>query len=143
MLEVLVALAIFALAAITLGATYVNVLTAYSVVNRTEAHDEEIRFARAQLLAEPDRVKAEEGADFEAQGGKRVIWRAKIETSSVADVFVVTFTCEISETNAKVPMKPVTETFMLLRPTWSDGVDTARLRQEAKDRIIELRQKRK
>ena len=142
LLEVLVALAIFALAAVTLGSTYVNVLNAYSVVNRVEAHDEEIRFARAQLLAEPDRIKAEEGGDFEAANGGRVTWRAEIVTSGTADVFAVTFTCEVAEINAKTPMKPVRETFMVLRPTWSDGVEAAKLRQDAKDRIIELRQKK-
>ncbi len=141
LLEVLIALAVFALSAIVLGATYVNVLNAYHVVNRTDAHEEEIRFARAQLLAEPDRKKAEEGGDFEAAKGGRVSWRAKIETSSTADVFQVTFTCEVAETNAKTPSGPVTQTFMLLRPTWSEGIDMSKLRQDAKDRIIALKPK--
>jgi len=30
---------------------------------------------------------------------------------------------------------------MLLRPTWSEGIDTSKLRQAAKDRIVELRKK--
>ena len=30
---------------------------------------------------------------------------------------------------------------MLLRPTWSEGLDMTKLRQEAKDRIVELRRK--
>jgi general secretion pathway protein I len=141
LLEVLVALAIFALAAITLGATYLNVLNAYHVVNRADTHDEEIRFARAQLMAEPDRKKAEEGGDFEAAAGGHVTWRAKIESSATADVFEVTFTCDVAERNAKVPSGPVVETFMLLRPTWSEGIDMTKLRQTAKDRIIELRRK--
>jgi len=141
LLEVLIALAIFALSAIVLGATYVNILQAYHLANRTDTHAEEIRFARAQLMAEPDRAKAEDGGDFEADGGGRVNWRAKIETSSTADVFLVTFTCEVAETNAKTPSGPVTETFMLLRPTWSQGLDMTKLRQQAKDRILELGKK--
>ncbi|MEO7598289.1 MAG: prepilin-type N-terminal cleavage/methylation domain-containing protein [Opitutus sp.] len=141
LLEVLVALSIFALAAVTLGATYVNVLNAYHVVNRTDAHNEEVRFARAQLTSEPDRTKAEQGGDFEASGGGRVAWRATIEPSTIADVFVVTFTCEIAEMNAKLPSRPVNESFMLLRPTWSEGLDMAKLRQNSKDRIAEMRKK--
>jgi general secretion pathway protein I len=141
LLEVLVALAIFALAAVVLGSTYLNVLNAYHFANATDTRDEEVRFARAQLMAEPDRQKAEEGGDFEASGGGRVSWHAKIETSNTADVFEVTFTCEVAETDAKKTNRPVVETFMLLRPTWSQGLDMTKLRQQAKDRIVELRRK--
>lgn len=147
LLEVLVALAVFALAAVVLGATYVNILNAYRAVDRGDARDEEIRFARALLLAEPDRTKAEDGGDFESPSGSRVSWRAEIEPSSTADVFQVTFRCEVSETNppeprrGREPQRPTTETFMVLRPTWSEGLDMTKLRQDAKDRIVELRQK--
>ena len=141
LLEVLIALAIFAVAAVVLGATYVNILNAYHVVNKDDTRVEEIRFARSLLLQEPDRTKAEEGGDFEAASGGRVTWRAEIEPSSTADVFKVTFTCEVSEINAAEPSRPTTETFMLLRPTWSEGLDMTKLRQEAKDRIVELRRK--
>lgn len=141
LLEVLVALSIFALAAVTLGATYVNVLNAYHVVNRTDAHREEVRFARAQLMSEPDRTKAEQGGDFDASTIGHVTWRAVIEPSTIADVFTVTFTCEIAETNPKQPSRPVKESFMLLRPTWSEGLDMTKLRQNSKDRIAEMRKK--
>ena len=142
LLEVVVALAIFALAAVVLGSTYLNVLNAYHFANTTDTRDEEVRFARAQLMAEPDRQKAEDGGDFEASGGGRVSWRAKIEPSNTADVFEVTFTCEVAETDAKKTNRPVVETFMLLRPTWSQGLDMTKLRQQAKDRIVELRRNR-
>ena len=142
LLEVLVALVVFAMAAITLGATYVNVLNAYHVVNRTDARAEEVRFARAQFMLEPDRAKAEQGGDYETASG-RVSWRATIEPSGTADVFTVTFTCDVADPTAKTPPRPVTEKFMLLRPTWSQGIDTTKLRQNAKDRIVELRRKSK
>lgn len=140
LIEVLVALMVFAVAAITLGAAYVNVLQAYDVVSRSRANDDDLRFAREQLMAEPDRTKAEEGADFERAGGGRVSWKATIEQTATADVFVVNFTCTIADTSAAAPQPPTTETFMLLRPTWSVGLDTTKLRQEAKDRILKLRE---
>jgi general secretion pathway protein I len=143
LLEVMIALAVFALAAVVLGATYVNILNSYHVVNRDNTRDEEVRFARSLLIAEPDRTKAEEGGDFEASSGGRVSWRAEIEPSSIADVFQVTFKCEVAETNATKPSPPTTEKFMLLRPTWSEGLDMTKLRQDAKDRIVEMRKKAK
>lgn len=142
LIEVLVALMVFAVAAVALGSAYVNVLQAYDVVNRGNAHDEDIRFARQQLMAEPDRKKAEDGGDFDVPGGGgHLTWKATIDQTATADVFRVTFTCTIAETGNAPTRPPTVETFMLLRPTWSEGLDSAKLRQDAKDRILKLREK--
>lgn len=141
LLEVLVSLAIFALAAVMLSAAYLNVLNAYAAAERGTVRDENVQFARSLLLVEPDRKKAEEGDSFEGGGGVRVVWRATIEPTTTADLFQVEFICEVSDPSAREPHKPITERFMLLRPTWSEGVDTAKLRAEARERIVELRPK--
>jgi general secretion pathway protein I len=136
LLEVLVALAIFGMAAIALGAAYVNVLTSYVDVNRIDERHEDVRFARSALLAEADRDKAEEGAEFEAGDGRRVRWRAEIESTNVADLFLVTFVCEITEP-ADARTREIVQVFRLLRPTWSDAAERETLRVEARDRILE------
>lgn len=136
LLEVLVALAIFALAAVVLGAAYVNVLTAYAAVSRAAQYDEDLRFARAQLAAEAVREKAEEGADFEGEGGRRVRWTAAIEPTGVADLFTVAFTCEVAEPGGKT--QTFRETFRLLRPTWSIASERETLRSDARNRILEF-----
>lgn len=140
LLEVLIALMVFAVAAVTLGAAYVNVLNAYDIVSRGNAHDEDLRFARERLMSEPDRKKAEEGGDFESPTGGRVTWKASIEQTATADVFRVSFTCTVAETGTSRARPPTTESFMLLRPTWSEGLDSTQLRQNAKDRILKLRE---
>ncbi len=142
LLEVLIALVVFAIAAVALGAAYVNVLNAYDTVGRGNSRDEDIRFARQQLMIEPDRKKAEEGAEFDAAAGGRVQWRATIDLTDMPDLYRVTFTCEVHETGLAKPRPPTTEIFFLLRPTWSEGVDTGKLRQNAKERILELRNKK-
>lgn len=141
LLEVLVALAIFALAAVMLGSAYLNVLNAYAAVGRGGARDDNVRFARSLLLAEPDRQKAEEGDSFEAGEGVRVVWRSTIEPTATADLFNVTFTCEVNDPAARETRPPTTEHFVLLRPTWSEGDEAAKLRAEAKERIVALRLK--
>lgn len=135
------ALAVFAVAAVMMASAYLNVLNAYEAVGRGTVRDENIRFARSLLLAEPDRLKAEEGDSFEGAEGVRVVWRATIEPTTTADLFQVTFICEVNEPNVREPRPPATENFMLLRPTWSEGIDTAQMRAEAKERIEELRPK--
>lgn len=142
LIEVMMALVIFTMAAVVLGSTYVNVLNAYSTVGKVGQREEDIRFARAQLLAEPDRKKAEEGGTFDLPGGRSARWHSEIETSNTADLFQVTFTCELGATGNE-EAETVTETFMLLRPTWADPVENTKLRQDAKDRITELHNNRK
>lgn len=142
LLEVMIALVIFAGATVALGSAYINVLNSYEVIGRPNDRREEVRFARAQLLIEPDREKAEEGADFEGANGERVIWRATVEPTNTADLFRVTFTCDIQAAGGGDSRPPAQETFLLLRPTWSDGVDQAKLREEAKERILELKRHR-
>jgi general secretion pathway protein I len=141
LLEVLVALVVFALCAIVLGGAYVNVLNAYDFVQRGGQRDEDLRFARAQLLAEPDRKKAEEGGNFDLPGGRHIRWHSAIATTSTADLFLVTFACELAEPGTGAPQN-VTETFMLLRPTWADPTENGKLRQDARDRIAEMRAKK-
>ena len=141
LIEVMVALAVFALAVIVLGAGYVNVLNAYDIAGRSNAYDEDIRFARAQLLAEPDRAKAEEGQSFDTPGGQHLKWHAKIESTETSNLFTVTFTCDIAESGAKESPPPVTQTFMLDRPTWADAAENSKLMGDVKQRITDQLQK--
>jgi general secretion pathway protein I len=139
MIEVLVALAIFTLMAIVLGATYLNILKAYEVAGRAVNRDEDVRFARAALLAEADLQLVERGADFAGANGRNVSWKAVVEPTSTADLFLVTFQCEI--TGPDLP-KPETheERFRVLRPTWSQPADRDKLRADAKMRIEKVQQ---
>lgn len=139
LLEVLVALAIFALMTIVLAASYLNVLNSYAVVANANQTNEDVTFARAQLLAEPDRESLEEGGDFESTNGRRVKWNATIASTAINDLFTVTFICEITDPAKNKPEK-VTETFTLLRPTWSDPAERAKLFEEARVRIAELKE---
>jgi general secretion pathway protein I len=132
-IEVLVALAIFALTAIVLGGAYLNVLNSYEVARRANLNDGDVSFARSQLLTQADLQTAANGAEFD-DGDRHVKWTAEIEPAGTTDLFTVTFTCTVTEPSAPGP-RTSTETFMLLRPTWSDPTARTTLRQEAADRI--------
>lgn len=142
LLEVLVAIAIFALSAIVLVSAYVNVLNAYESARRGTQRDEDLRFARAQLLGETDKKKAEEGGNFDLPGGHQVRWHAAIDAAFMPDLFQVVFTCELSDPDNAAP-RTVTENFVLLRPTWADPVENGKLRQTIRDRIAELNAKKR
>ena len=134
LIEVLVSLAIFALAAVVLSGTYINILTSYDAVSRRNEHEQELRLVRAQVLGEADRKKVEEGGDFTLPDQHSARWQAKIDETSVADLFRVSFSCEISDVQRADHWKQE-ETFMLLRPSWSDPLQRDKLRAAAKERL--------
>jgi general secretion pathway protein I len=133
LIEVLVALLIFAMTAVVLGGAYLNVLNSYEVAQRANVNDNDVTFARSQLLVIADLPTAQAGAEFD-DGNRHVKWTAEIDPADTTDLFTVTFTCVITEPGT-APTKTVVETFMLMRPTWSDPSARTTLRQNAASRI--------
>ena len=133
LIEVLAALLIFSLTAVVLGGAYLNVLNSYEAAQRSNANEDAVYFAWAELLKQADLTQAEAGAEFD-DGDRHVKWTAEIDPAATTDLFTVTFTCAITGQNAS-DSKNVVETFMLLRPTWSDPAARSTLRQAAADRI--------
>lgn len=141
LVEVLVALAIFSLAAVVLSSSYLNILTSYEAASRGALINEDIAFARQLVLAESDREKLEQGGEFDTAGNRHVRWSVQISSTNLADLFNVAFTCEVSD-----PARPdgdkVTQNFTILRPTWStDVAERDKLRGDARNRILELQGK--
>ncbi len=133
LLEVLISLAIFAVAAVALGAAYVNTLGAQRAATNMNRENGNWRIARTLVLAEPSRLKAERGGELRLAGDQRLKWEARIEATLLADLFQVTLRGRLQDTG-KESGHEYAETFMVLRPTWSDPAERERLRNEAKER---------
>jgi prepilin-type N-terminal cleavage/methylation domain-containing protein len=133
LIEVLVALLIFTLTAVVLGGAYLNVLNSYEVAQRANVNDNDVAFARSQLLTIADLPTAEAGAEFD-DGNRHVKWTAEIDPADTTDLFTVTFTCVLTSPGT-APTKTVVENFMLLRPSWSDPSAQSTLRAAAASRI--------
>ena len=138
LIEVLVSLAIFALAAVVLGTAYVNVLLNYHQMQRHGTDRSEIAMARADLLAEPDRSRAERGGEVALADGGVLRWQAKLEETSLADLFLVELALEIVPAGP-APRRREHETFLLLRPTWSDPAMHEELRTASRARLLKRR----
>ncbi|HEU5080223.1 MAG TPA: prepilin-type N-terminal cleavage/methylation domain-containing protein [Opitutaceae bacterium] len=137
LIEVMIALAIFVLAAVVLGGAYLNVLTGYESANRASTSDQDVRFARAALLSETDPKVVVQGGDFTTENQHQVRWKAEIEPTETTDVFDVTFDCEVSGADLKKP-EHVTQHFRLLRPTWAEDADRNKIRAKNTERINKL-----
>jgi general secretion pathway protein I len=129
LIEVLVALMIFAMMAIVLGSAYINVLNSYAIVGRGHEDDQDVSFARQELLTQPDFQTAENGDEFDTLNGNHLQWTATIDQAGATDLFTVVFTCQISP-NQQAEPKTITETFMLLRPTWSETAPDPTVRSQ-------------
>lgn len=138
LIEVLVSLGIFALAAVVLGTAYVNVLLNYHLMRQHGTERSELAMARADLLAEPDRARVERGGEVALAEGGSVRWEARVEETEVADLFQVELAWEIAPAD-RTPARREKETFLLLRPTWSEPDQREQLRAASKARLLERR----
>jgi len=134
LIEVLVSLAIFALAAVSLGAAYSNVILGRIALQQDEQRLDDIARCRAALMETPGFDDVESGGDIHLPGGRTAHWKGKIEATAVSDLFAVQLTAEIEPSNGG-EAEEVNETRMLLRPTWSIPSDRQKIRDEARQRL--------
>ena len=154
LLEVLIALVIFAIAAVVLGAGYLNILNDYAVIGRGTGEDQDVAYAREELLTQADLPTASAGDEYDTDDGgptapksgtsgisRHVAWTVVITPTNTTDLFDVAFTCTITSGSPDYPARTVNQHFMLLRPTWSAPADRTSLRQAAAARISQVQGK--
>jgi general secretion pathway protein I len=78
LIEVLVSLAIFALAAVSLGAAYSNVILGRIALQQDEQRLDDIARCRAALMETPGFDDVESGGDILLPGGRTAHWKGKI-----------------------------------------------------------------
>jgi general secretion pathway protein I len=139
-LEVLIALAIFAYAAVMLTSGYLNVLNSYDHVKANlNSPAEDIQFARAQMLNTTSIATAMQGGQYQTAEGGNVTWSADVEPSTlgVPDLFDVTASYTVAPATGGDAVT-TTESFRVLRPTWSVASDRKTLQQADQQRIQAL-----
>jgi general secretion pathway protein I len=139
LVEVLVSLAIFAIAAVVLAAAYLNVISGYTSMSQRQQQEEDWKFVREQVLTQPDRATLEQGGRLSLPDGRSLSWAAKLENSDIADVFRVTLRVEAAAGGtARDPWKRE-QTLLLLRPAWSDPADRDKLRNDLQQQLEKAR----
>lgn len=136
LIEVLVALAIFAFSGLMLASAYVNVLSAHQTALRREDLAPDLRLVREALRAEPVREKVEAWNDLTLPDDRSARWQATLTATPVADLFDVALEIEFTGADGGSTTK-VTETCRLLRPTWSQPGERDTLRAAARSKLAE------
>jgi len=134
LVEVLISLAMFALAAISLGAAYTNVVLSRQALKVNDVAVDDLARARAALLETVNYDDVATGGEINLPGDRVATWKGEVEPTSVSDLFSVTLTVEIQNADG-TDAAPLTETRLLLRPTWSVPADRQKIRDAAKQRL--------
>lgn len=135
LVEVLVSLAIFALAAVALSAAYLNVLNGYRSSESERDKRANWALVRMQVLTEPDRSEIESGGRITLPDATTLQWSVQIEPTELADLFAVELTGEVFGDDTGTQR----ERLMLFRPNWSEPTDREHLRENNRQRFSRTR----
>lgn len=129
LIEVVVALALFAMAAVVLSSSFVNALLAREKGLSNDLRNADIRAVRMQLLLQPNLDDAEDGDRYETLHNGDANWRATIEPTNVVDLFHVELAIEFMDPQQD-QQTSYQETLYLLRPTWSESDERSQLLED-------------
>ncbi len=132
LIEVVVALALFAMASVVLTSSFVNALLAREHGQSNDLRHADIRAVRMQLLLEPNVDDAEDGGRYDTLNNGTANWEASIEPTNVIDLFEVQLQIEFSDPQEQQAASHA-ESLYLLRPTWSKSDERSDLLQDKKD----------
>jgi prepilin-type N-terminal cleavage/methylation domain-containing protein len=140
LLEVLLALAIFAAAVVVLTTSYLNIIEGLAAVRIDREFEQEVRWVREQVLLQADLKELEKGGETRTPAGATLSWTSTVEPAAVADLFTVELAVEMTAEKEKT--REYRERLTLLRPSWSEPVERGKLFEDAKQRIEEDRRRR-
>lgn len=134
LIEVLIALTVFAMAATYLTSTFVNALTARERSVSNDILHADIQAVRMQLLLEPNLDDAEDGGDYPTLNHGEAFWQTTIEPTEIVDLFQVELAIEFSEPPEDGPER-YDEKLYLLRPTWSEADERSDLLEDKRQEL--------
>jgi len=138
LIEVLIALALFAIAANVISSAFINALLSRERNDSRLYNDFAIQTARMQLLLEKNIEDAEDGGTVETLELGEVDWYAEILPTEIVDLFEVQLYGTFSDLEDSQKAN-FSETLYLLRPTWSESDERSMLLEDKKQDLLEIR----
>lgn len=131
LVEVLVSLALFALAAVALSAAYLNVISAYREKSAAQDRQTAAELVRIAVLTEADQTAVENGGTIELPDRQTLGWSARIVPTDIADLFAVELRWYlVGRRDDEQSLR-----LMLHRPAWSDPGERDRRREASRQRL--------
>lgn len=143
LVEVVVAVTVFAFAVVVLAGSYVDVLNSLERVKVDQELEEDLAFVRAQVLLQPDLEEIESGGDVPTATHGLAEWSATVTPSErVADLFRVDLEIDLQGDGEAIPPQKVEQTLYVLRPDWSEPTDREDIRALRREEIEEAKRYR-
>ena len=147
LIEVLIALALFGMAAVFLVDGISVASRTMRLMKDTREMEQDLLWARSQIFKEHRYEKIEDGGEIKALTIGEITWETEIEMTEVVDLYSVVLTMEY-EGNDEIGIEPgerISKMF-LLRPGWANESDFAtkrsRLLEDKRDKIREMKEER-
>ncbi len=134
LIELIVALAVFALSGAVLTTAYLNMLETRHAVERMAPNAPDLHLVRMALGGEPVLDKVTAWNELDLPQGRHARWRARVTATDIADLFDVALEIQLTDQKGSVLADQV-EQLRLLRPTWSDPREREALRTAARNRL--------
>ncbi len=148
LIEVLVALALFGLAAVYLVDGAFIASRVVRVMKDTREMEQDLLWVRSEVLSESNYETFLEGGEVTTLSMGEVAWESEVEMTEVLDLYKVVLTLEY-EGNEDYGIEPGerTSSMYLLRPGWGRHADFSternRLLEDKRDHMRELKEERK
>ena len=140
LIEVLIALALFGMAAVFLVDGISVASRTMRLMKDTREMEQDLLWARSQIFKEHRYEEIDDGGEIKALTIGEITWETEIEMTEVVDLYSVVLTMEY-EGNDEIGIEPgerISKMF-LLRPGWANESDFAtersRLLEDKKDKI--------
>ena len=132
LLEIIIALAVFGMAMVTLGGAYINTISSMDRVQVDQGLEQDLNLVRMMALTKETIEELEDGGEIQSGSHGELSWSAEYEPTAVADLFEVILIIEYEDLKTE-QMRELTQTLFLTRPTWSDATEREALRAETRE----------
>ena len=137
-IELLVAMGVFAMAAVFFTQAFVNTLAALDRREAQPVRTQAVQFVRSTVILEADLETFLDGGEIETLDAGTAFWNALVEPTEIPYLHEVKLTFEFSGTD-QLPGWTHEETLHLLRPTWAEKLDTDERFEDMAERIEDQR----
>ncbi len=140
MIEVLIAIAIAGVSFFVLTETFFNVLLTLDSLEAQSDYQKDVRFVRREIIQIAERDELEDGGEITTLDLGEATWEVELEETEIVDLFRVDLFIEFENPEGE-PIE-YRENLYLLRPTWSDPIESSAILSDVRDRIEEENMRR-
>jgi prepilin-type N-terminal cleavage/methylation domain-containing protein len=135
LIEVVIAIAVAGIAFFVLTETFFNVLLTLDGLESESDYQKDVRFVRREIIQIADRDELEDGGEITTLDLGEAMWEVELEETEIVDLFKMDLFIEFENPDGS-PIE-YREILFLLRPTWSDPIESSAILSDVRDRIEE------